>query len=201
MQDFDWSPLWISLQTAATATLITVILGILAARGMMEYQGRWRTLIDGILIAPLVLPPTVVGFLLLLLLGRHGPVGKLLGLLGIKIVFSWWATVIAATVVSLPLMYRTTVGAFEQIDRTIVQAARTLGSPEWEVFWTVLLPLSKPGILAATTLSFARALGEFGATLMLAGNLPGRTQTIPVAIYFAAEGGHFETALVWVAII
>lgn len=198
---FDWSPLFISLQTAATATLMTVILGILAAKWMLTYRGRWQALVDGILISPLVLPPTVVGFLLLLIFGRNSPVGQLLSLIGIKIVFSWWATVIAATVVSFPVMYRTTLGSFQQIDSNILHAARTLGSPEWEVFVSVLLPLAKPGILAATTLSFARALGEFGATLMLAGNLPGRTQTIPMAIYFASEAGNFQTAFIWVMII
>ncbi len=194
----DWSPLWISLQTAATATLFAVVAGTLCAYGMLVYRGRWRSLIDGMLLAPLVLPPTVVGFLLLLLFGRYGPLGHVLG---IRILFSWWATVIAATVVAFPLMYRTTLGAFQQIDINLLNAARTLGASEWEVFALVVLPQAKPGILAATTLSFARGLGEFGATLMIAGNLPGRTQTIPMAIYFASEGGRMGEASLWVVII
>ena len=201
METVSWSPLWISLQTAATATFLVVVAGILSAYGMLNYRGRWRSLIDGLLLAPLVLPPTVVGFLLLLLFGRQGPLGQILAGFGIQIVFSWWATVIAATVVAFPLMYRTTLGAFQQIDTNILNAARTLGASEWEVFLWVVLPQAKPGILAATTLSFARGLGEFGATLMLAGNVPGRTQTIPLAIYFASEGGRFNEALIWVAII
>lgn len=189
------------MQTAATATLLVVVAGIASAYGMLNYRGRWRSLIDGVLLAPLVLPPTVVGFLLLVLLGRQGPLGQVLGWFEIQIIFSWWATVIAATVVSFPLMYRTTLGAFQQIDGNVLNAARTLGASEWEVFLLVVLPQAKPGILAATTLSFARGLGEFGATLMLAGNLPGRTQTIPLAIYFASEGGRLDEAFLWVGII
>ncbi|NJK61637.1 MAG: molybdate ABC transporter permease subunit [Synechococcaceae cyanobacterium SM2_3_1] len=201
MESISWSPLWISLQTAATATLIAVIMGTLSAYGMRNYRGKWRSLIDSLLLAPLVLPPTVVGFLLLLLLGRQSPLGQVLSWLGIQILFSWWATVIAATVVAFPLMYRTTLGAFQQIDTNILNAARSLGAGEWRVFLRVVLPLARPGILAGTTLSFARGLGEFGATLMLAGNLPGRTQTIPMAIYFASEGGRFREAWIWVGII
>ncbi len=201
METLSWSPLWISLQTAATATFFVVVAGILSAYGLLNYRGRWRSLIDGVLLAPLVLPPTVVGFLLLILFGRQGPLGQILDGFGITIVFSWWATVIAATVVAFPLMYRTTLGAFQQIDTNVLNAARTLGASEWEVFLFIVLPQAKPGILAATTLSFARGLGEFGATLMLAGNLPGRTQTIPLAIYFASEGGRLGEAFIWVAII
>lgn len=201
LEQMDWSPLWISLQTAATATLIAGITGTLSAYGMRNYRGKWRSLIDSLLLAPLVLPPTVVGFLLLLLFGRQSPLGQMLSWLGIQILFSWWATVIAATVVAFPLMYRTTLGAFQQIDTNVLNAARSLGAGEWRVFLRVVLPLARPGILAGTTLSFARGLGEFGATLMLAGNLPGRTQTIPMAIYFASEGGRFSEAWIWVGII
>ncbi len=149
----------------------------------------------------MVLPPTVLGFFLLLIFGKNGPVGKLLFSVGIKLIFSWPATVIAATVVSFPLMYKTTAGAFEQIDENVLNAARTLGISEWQIFWTVTLPLAWPGIAAGTVLSFARALGEFGATLMMAGNIPGKTQTIPVAIFFAVEGGEMTTAFYWVLII
>ncbi|HEY9652074.1 MAG TPA: molybdate ABC transporter permease subunit, partial [Coleofasciculaceae cyanobacterium] len=157
--------------------------------------------IDGLFTSPLVLPPTVVGFLLLLLFGINGPIGKLLEPWGITIIFSWVATVIAATVVAFPLMYQTARGAFEQIDKNLLNAARTLGASEWRIFWTITLPLAWPGLLAGTILAFARALGEFGATLMLAGNIPGQTQTMPMAIFFAVEGGDIPQGLAWTMII
>lgn len=194
------SPLWISLRIAAIATLITVFLGIAAAHFMQRYRGRGRSLIDSLFLAPLVIPPTVLGFLLLLLLGKNGPLGSLLSNFGLNIVFTWYAAVLTATVVAFPLMYKTTLGAFEQIDSTLQQAARTLGASEFTVFWRITLPLTLPSLLAGATLSFARALGEFGATLMLAGNIPGRTQTLPMAIYFAVEGGDFREAALWSAV-
>lgn len=199
--EFDLSPLWISLKSAFAATIITFFLGIAAARWIIDYRGKGKGLIEGLLISPLVLPPTVVGFLLLLLFGKNGPIGQLLLQLGITVIFSWSATVIAATVVAFPLMYKTAQGAFAQIDVNLLRAARTLGASELTVFWRVVLPLAWPGIVAGTILTFARALGEFGATLMLAGNIPGQTQTIPVAIYFAVEGGDMQQASVWVLVI
>lgn len=197
----DLSPLWISLKTAFTATLFAFGFGISAARWMMTYRGRGRGLIDGILTLPLVLPPTVVGFLLLLLMGKNSPVGQALAGLGISVIFSWPAAVIAATVVAFPLMYKTVLGAFEQVDTTLLSSARTLGASEWRVFWQVLLPLAWPGVLAGTILAFARALGEFGATLMVGGSIPGVTQTIPIAIFFAAEAGSMGLALAWVLLM
>jgi molybdate transport system permease protein len=197
----DLSPLWISLKIAVTATLATFFLGLAAAWFVSEYRGRLKGFIDGVLTLPLVLPPTVVGFFLLLFLGRNGPVGKILSQFGTSMIFTWWAAVVASSVVSFPLMYKTTRGAFEQIDENIVNAARTLGVSEWKVFWQVSVPLAGPGIVAGTILAFARALGEFGATLMVAGNMPGRTQTIPVAIFFAVEGGDMQTAYTWVLLI
>jgi molybdate transport system permease protein len=197
----DPSPLVISLATTCVATVATFFLGMLAARLMVEMRGSLRAWIDGILTLPLVLPPTVVGFFLLLIFGRRSILGHALEQIGITIVFSWPATVIAATVVAFPLMYRTTLGAFEQVNPTLLQAARTLGATEQVVFRRVLLPLAAPGVLAGTVLSFARALGEFGATLMLAGNIPGRTQTMPIAIFSAAEGGDMGVALLWVGLI
>ncbi|MEL6471018.1 MAG: molybdate ABC transporter permease subunit [Cyanobacteria bacterium J06623_4] len=197
----DLSPLWISLRIAAIATVITGLLGISAARFMQHYRGRWRPLLEGFFLAPMVLPPTVLGFLLLLLLGKHGPLGSLLSFAGIDVIFTWYAAVIAATVVAFPLMYKTTSGAFEQIDSSLQQAARTLGASETSIFWRITLPLALPGLLAGMTLAFARALGEFGATLMLAGNIPGRTQTLPMAIYFAVEGGDFREAALWSAVV
>jgi molybdate ABC transporter permease protein len=197
----DLSPLWISLRTAGLATGITFCLGIAVAYWMLGYQGRWKAVLEGLFISPLVLPPTVVGFLLLLLFGKNGGLGQLLQRFDVTIVFTGYAAVITATVVSFPLMYKTTLGAFEQIDRRLLQVAQTLGASQGRIFWQIILPLAVPGILAGVTLSFARALGEFGATLMLAGNIPGQTQTIPMAIYFAVEGGAMNEAWLWVGTI
>ncbi len=197
----DISPLWISLKTASFATVITFFVGITAAYWMLGYRGKWKSFIEGIFVSPLILPPTVVGFLLLLLFGRNGPIGKLLLPLNFSLVFSWYGAVIAATVVAFPLMYKTALGAFEQIDANLLRVARTLGASEGTIFWRITLPLALPGILAGTTLAFARALGEFGATLMIAGNIPGQTQTIPMAIYFAVEAGAMNEAWVWALVI
>jgi molybdate transport system permease protein len=196
----DWSPLLISLATSLMATAVTLVAGLAAAAWRQNRAGAGAALIDGIFILPLVLPPTVVGFLLLLLFGRNGPLGKLLLQFGASVVFSWPATVIAATVVAFPLMYITARAALEQVDPHLLQAARTLGASEARIFREVALPLAWPGVLAGTILSFARALGEFGATLMLAGNIPGKTETIPIAIYFAVEADEIQRAMAWCAV-
>lgn len=196
----DFSPLYISLKTAGLATIITFILGIYAARFICKLK-KYQGFIDGITTLPLVLPPTVVGFFLLLFLGKNSFIGQFLALFDINIIFSWPATVITAVVVSFPLMYRTTRGAFEQIDKDLIFAARTLGMSEEKIFWKIILPLAKSGILAGAILSFARALGEFGATIMLAGNIPGKTQTMSTAIYSAVQANDQETAFVWAGII
>ena len=201
MIDTYLSPLWISLATVFTATVITFFTGIAAARWMARYEGRMRGLVDGVLILPLVLPPTVVGLGLLMLFGKNGPIGQALLLFGTTVVFSWPATVITATVVSFPLMYMNARGAFEQVDASIENAARTLGAGEWRTFWSVTLPLAWPGVAAGAVMAFARALGEFGATLMLAGYIPGKTATIPLAIYFAVQDGDMNQALVLVLIV
>ncbi|MDZ8084388.1 MAG: molybdate ABC transporter permease subunit [Nostoc sp. DedQUE12b] len=193
----DLSPLWISLKTSLLATFITFFLGIAAAYWMLGYHGKGKSLVESIFIAPLILPPTVVGFLLLLFFGKNGPVGKFMAAFDFSIVFTWYGAAIAATVVSFPLMYKTALGAFEQIDGNLLRVARTLGATETTIFWRISLPLALPGIVAATMLAFARALGEFGATLMLAGNIPGQTQTIPMAIYFAVEAGAMNEAWFW----
>ncbi|MDB9416781.1 molybdate ABC transporter permease subunit [Microcystis aeruginosa] len=197
----DFSPLWISLKTATIALIIIFFLGIAAAYWMLGYRGRWKSLIEAVFVAPLILPPTVLGFILLLLFGKNGLLGQLLDLFNFRIVFTWYAAIITATVVAFPLMYKTTLGAFEQVDASLLQVARTLGASEGKIFWRLLLPLSFPGVLAGLTLAFARALGEFGATLMLAGNIPGQTQTIPMAIFFAVEAGEMTEAWIWVFII
>jgi molybdate transport system permease protein len=196
----DWSPLLISLATSLAATAVTLVAGLAAAAWRQNRAGAGAALVDGLFILPLVLPPTVVGFLLLLLFGRNGPLGKLLLQFDATVVFSWPATVIAATVVSFPLMYLTARAALEQVDPHLLQAARTLGASEARVFREVALPLAWPGVLAGTILSFARALGEFGATLMLAGNIPGKTETIPIAIYFAVEANEIQRAMAWCAV-
>ncbi|MEO0948427.1 MAG: molybdate ABC transporter permease subunit, partial [Cyanobacteria bacterium J06641_5] len=197
----DLSPLWISLRIAAIATPIAVVLGAGAAYFMQRYRGRAKALLEGIVLAPLVLPPTVLGFLLLLLLGKNSPFGSLLDRAGINPVFTWYAAVITTAIVALPLAYKTILSAFGQIDASLQQAARTLGASELQILRRVTLPLALPGIMAGTTLAFARALGEFGATLMLAGNIPGRTQTIAMAIFFAVEAGAWHEAALWTGVI
>lgn len=204
--DFDLSPLWISLKTASAATLITIIVGIAIARWMV-FTGeagkgsRSKEFVDLLVILPMVLPPTVVGFILLLILGKNGTIGQLLYQLGTTIVFSWQATVITATIVALPLMYRSARAAFEQVDRNIIDAAKVLGASDKYIFFRIVIPVSLPGIGAGIILSFARALGEFGATIMLAGNIPGKTQTIPLAIFLAVESGQMDKAYLWVGIV
>ena len=195
------TPLWISIKTSLLATFITFFLGIGTAYIVANYKGKWKGFIDGIFTLPLILPPTVLGFFLLLICGKNGPIGKLLKLFDTNIIFSWTATVIAATVVAFPMMYRSARSAFEQIDTNLIAAAKTLGLSNWKIFYKIAIPLAWPGIIGGVVLSFARALGEFGATLMLAGNIPGRTQTMPLAIFFAVEGGDMKTAMLWVLII
>ena len=196
----DYSPLWVSMKVALTATSVTFVLGLLAARFVLSLR-KLRLLVDGIFSLPMVLPPTVVGFFLLILFGKNSVVGQFLLRMGINVLFTWQGAAIAAAVVSFPIMYRTSLGAFEQVDKNLVYAARTLGMSEGELFFKVLLPSSLPGIAAATILAFARALGEFGATIMLAGNIPGRTQTMSVAVYTAMQSGNRALAYRWVVII
>jgi len=198
---FDFSPFWISLKVAITAIFFTFILGITAAYSLLEYRGKWKSVLDSIFLAPLVLPPTVVGFLLLQLFGQYGWVGKFLQLFHFNIIFTWYAGVVAAVVVTFPLMYKTAQAAFEQVDENLLRVAKTLGASELQVFWQIALPLAFPGVLAGTMLAFARGLGEFGATLMLAGNIPKQTTTIPLAIYAAVQAGADQEAWLWTAII
>jgi molybdate transport system permease protein len=201
LMPLDLSPLWISLKVAVLATCVTFFAGVAVAYWMLGYRGKGKSFIEGLLISPLILPPTVVGFLLLLLLGKNGTIGQFLASLDLSLVFTWYGAVITATVVAFPLMYRTALGAFEQIDHNLLAVARSLGASEWTVFHRILLPLALPGVIAGSVLAFARALGEFGATLMLAGNIPGQTQTIPMAIYFAVEAGAMNEAWFWTIVI
>ena len=198
----DFSPLIISLETALTATVVTFFLGIGLAYGVVRLR-YFQGIADAIITLPMVLPPTVVGFFLLLFLGRKSAIGQFLLQFDINLVFTWQAAVIAAVIVSLPLMYRTARGAFEQLDVNILNAARTLGISEWRIFWRILLPNSWQGILAGVVLSFTRALGEFGATAMLAGNIAGKTQTLPLAIYSEVAAGKMSAAYqyVWIIVV
>ena len=197
----SYSPLLISLKTAILATAVTVILGILAARLVIRFPEKAQWLTDGILTLPLVLPPTVIGFILLMIFGKNSPLGQALLQGGIRVVFSWSGAVIAAIVVSFPLMYRTTKAAFEQMDQNLIDAGRTMGLSERYIFWQIRVPVSLPGIGAGMVLAFARAIGEFGATLMIAGNIPGKTQTVPLIIYTATAAGDMRLAMQWVAVI
>lgn len=195
------SPLWVTLETSLTAIAIVFVLGLLAAWWSLRCHPRVRDVADAIFTIPMVLPPTVCGFLLLLLLGKNTPVGSWFIDVGFPLVFSWVSTVIAAVVVSFPLMYRSARGAFESLDPTMLDAARTLGWSDVRIFFRLMLPLSWSSIAAGTVLAFARALGEFGATLFLAGNYLGITRTIPIAIYFEWMNGNTGVALFWTAVI
>ena len=198
----DFSPILVSLRTASVSIVCTFFLGILAARWVGNFRrGALIGLFDGLFTLPLVLPPTVVGFLLLSLLGVGGPVGRFfLNYFSLRVVFSWWATVIASVVISFPLMYRAARGAFEQVDPDLLRAARTLGMGENRIFWRVLLPLALPGVLSGAVLAFARGLGEFGTTILIAGNIAGETRTLPLAVYSAVAGGDTSSAYFYAAV-
>lgn len=198
--DIKIAPLMISLKAALISTIISLIIGIYIAYFVTK-TNKFKGVIDGILTLPLVLPPTVVGFFLLIVFGKNSIIGKILLKFNITIIFSQLATVISATVVSFPLMYRTARGAFEQFDNNLVYAAQTLGLKEHDIFRKIVLPNSFPSLLAGTVLTFARALGEFGATIMIAGNIPGKTQTMSIAIYSAVQAGNRNLAYKWVILM
>ena len=202
MEGLDWSPLWISLKTGVAATILSFFIGIFLARQVIKMKSPLRAVIDGILTLPLVLPPTVAGFFLLIIFSRRRPIGIFLyENFDIKVVQSWLGCVIAAMVIALPLMYRNARGAFELIDTDLVHAARTLGMSEIKIFWKVIVPTAGPGIAAGTVLTFARALGEYGATSMLAGNIPGKTATISQRIAMVIQDQDYVTAGIWVAVV
>ncbi len=198
----DWSPFILSLKTGVVATALCFFLGLFAARQAVRLSGRKKAWLDGILTMPMVLPPTVAGFFLLLLFSRRRPLGIFLfDHFQIKIVQSWAGCVLAASVIAFPLMYRNARAAFEQIDVDLIYAARTLGMSECRIFWQVVLPSSGPGVISGTVLTFARALGEYGATSMLAGNIPGKTETVSQKIAMVVQDGDFLSAGVWVVIV
>ena len=202
LRSADFSPLIISLKTGVVATVISFFLGICAARKVVKAGPKVRAVADGILTLPMVLPPTVAGFFLLIVFSLRRPLGSALyGEFGIKVVQTWLGCILAATVIAFPLMYRNARAAFEQIDVNLVYAARTLGMSETRIFWKVILPSAKPGVLSGTILTFARALGEYGATSMLAGNIPGKTGTISQKIAMVIQDGDYRTAGFWVLVI
>ncbi|WP_368501666.1 molybdate ABC transporter permease subunit [Phascolarctobacterium succinatutens] len=198
-----WSPLWISLHTAAATITIVFFIGVIIAWWVERLQSQsLKILADAVITLPMVLPPTVAGFFLLYFFGNNRFLGQLIyQLTGIKIAFSWLATVLAAAVISLPLMYRSARGALSQVDKGMLEAARSLGMTEWRIFWRIHLPNALPGIIAGGLLAFARGLGEFGATAMIAGNIAGRTRTLPLAVYSAVAAGDWDAAGWYVAVI
>lgn len=202
IKELDWSPLYISLKTGVVVTIISFFLGIFAARKVLKAGPKVKAVADGILTLPMVLPPTVAGFFLLLLFSRRRPLGIFLfETFDLKIVQTWTGCIIAATVIAFPLMYRNARAAFEQIDVNLIYAARTLGMSEISIFWKVAVPSAGPGIMSGTILTFARAMGEYGATSMLAGNIPGKTGTISQRIAMVIQDGNYLTAGVWVVIV
>lgn len=202
MPEIDLFPLYLSLRVASIATLISFLVGLGLAWLLARRRFWGRELLGGLVTVPLVLPPTVLGYYLLTTIGRQSPLGRFLEeTLGLTLVFTWTAAVIASCIVSLPLMVRTAQASMESIDPELEKAARTLGRSEFSIFLTITVPLARRGILAGTALAFARAMGEFGATLMVAGNIPGRTQTMAVAIYDAVQSGRLTLANTLVVIL
>lgn len=203
MSAIDWSPLWISLHTAAATITIVFFIGVIIAWRVERLQSQsLKIFADAVITLPMVLPPTVAGFFLLYFFGNNRFLGQLIyQLTGIKIAFSWLATVLAAAAISLPLMYRSARGALSQVDKGMLEAARSLGMTEWRIFWRIHLPNALPGIIAGGLLAFARGLGEFGATAMIAGNIAGRTRTLPLAVYSAVAAGDWDAAGWYVAVI
>ena len=198
----NWFPLWLSLRVAALATLVSLFFGLWMAYMLANRKFRGKELLDAVVMLPLVLPPTVLGYYLLVVLGRSSPIGHLYEwTFGTPLVFTWQAAVVASTFHAIPLLVKSARAAFETVDRSYEKAARNLGASEWRVFWRVTMPLSRRPVLAASVLAFARALGDFGATLMIAGDIPGKTQTASIAIYDAVEGGDTVVARVLVLVL
>jgi len=201
LDEMNWHPVILSIRVAVIATILVTCLGVPLTRFMARHDFYGKDFLEAAITLPMVLPPSVVGYGLLMLIGKNGLFGKTLSEAGITLVFTWYAAVIAAAVVAFPLMYQSAKAAFKSVDLDYEKAARMLGASEVKIFFTVTLPLAWPGILAGLVLTFARALGEFGATLMVAGNIPGQTQTIPTAIYFAVESGKDVMARTLVVVV
>ncbi len=202
LESLDWSPLIISLKTGVVATVISFFIGLFAARKVVRLSYKAKAVVDGILTLPMVLPPTVAGFILLLIFSRRRPIGIFLDQqLDIQVVQTWLGCILAATVIAFPLMYRNARAAFEQIDANLVYAGRTLGMSEMCIFWRIVVPTAGPGIASGTILTFARAMGEYGATSMLAGNIPGKTGTVSQRIAMVIQDGDYLTAGFWVVVV
>ena len=212
LQLLDWSPLVISIKTGIVATILSFFFGIFAARAVMKLRPGARAVIDGFLTLPMILPPTVAGFFLLLIFSLRRPFGAALyenfsikaylyDRFDFKVVQTWLGCILAATIIAFPLMYRNTRAAFEQVDTNLIYAARTLGMSEWKIFWKVVIPSAGPGVLSGTVLAFARALGEYGATSMLAGNIPGKTGTVSQKIAMVIQDGDYKTAGFWSVVV
>lgn len=199
----DLSPIIISLRTATLSIIVTFFLGVAAAQLVFRLKSKtMKTILDGLFTLPLVLPPTVAGFFLLYIFGMRRSIGKFfIEYFAVKVAFSWGATVLAAVVISFPLMYRAARGAFEQVDPDVLSAGRTIGMSEWKIFWKVQLPIAWPGVISGAVLAFARGLGEFGATAMIAGNIKGKTRTLPLAVYSAVASGNMKEAGEYVAVL
>ena len=198
----DWFPLWLSVRVAGFATVISLAISLYAAHLLASREWRGKELLDAGVTLPLVLPPTVLGYYLLVLVGRESPLGRFYEwIFGSPLVFTWQAAVLAALFHATPLLTKFTRAAFESLDPSYERAARSLGASDWKVFWRVTVPLARRSILAAAALAFARSLGDFGITIMIAGNIPGRTQTIAVAIYDAVESGNGALARALVLVI
>ena len=194
-----WSPLKLSVEIAFVAGIIVIVAGILLGKLMAKRNFRGKLLLETVMLLPLVLPPTVIGFLLIIIFGKNSIFGEFVQwLFDQPIMFTWWAAVIASTVVAFPLMYQSAKTGFESVDEDIENAARIDGANEWQIFFYVSIPLALKAIVSGGILSFTRALGEFGATLMFAGNIPGKTQTMPLAIYMAIDSGKMSLAWSWV---
>ncbi|WP_059170731.1 molybdate ABC transporter permease subunit [Bacillus sp. FJAT-27445] len=196
------TPIILSIQTAAIALCLAFPLGIFFAKAMAGKKFPGQTVVETFFMLPVVLPPTVVGFLLIILFGKHSPIGSFVeSVFGASIMFTPWAAALASTVVAFPLMYQSAKAGFESIDPGIEEAAHMDGAGTWKTFFYITIPLSAKALITGAILSFARALGEFGATLMFAGNIPGKTQTAPIAIYISMESGRMDRAWILVAII
>src|SRR5947208_11333086 len=190
----DLFPVWLSLRVALTGTALTLLIGIPVALLLARRRLPGRNVLEAAVVLPLVLPPTVLGYYLLLVIGNRGPVGRALAALGVELAFTWGAAVLAACVGSIALVIKSAQAGFESVDRQLEQAARTLGRSEWSVFWSVTLPLAWRAVLAGAVLAFCRAFGDFGITLMVAGSIPGRTQTLPLAIYDHVQANEMTEA-------
>ncbi|MDY4561664.1 MAG: molybdate ABC transporter permease subunit [Peptostreptococcus porci] len=202
IKNLDWSPLIISIKTAIVATIISFFIGVLLAQKAMTCDKKKKAFLDGIMSLPIVLPPTVAGFILLIVFSKRRFLGSfLLDNFNISVLQTWLGCILAATVIALPLMYQNARAAFEQVDENLIYAARTLGMSERKIFYRILLPVARPGLIAGSILCFARAMGEYGATSMIAGNIPGKTGTISQTIAMVINDGDYLKAGIWVVIV